>query len=747
MATPLNTIKNWFKTGLKPTQTQFWAWMDSFWHKDETIPQNKIESLQQSFDAKLDVEAYNPNGGSNIIFGPGFTVGAILGPVGGLYVTLANSDLEDPDDVYQDIAELLANQNVQQADESFFVIDASDAGDVTEGAAIFLLIADPVTGAIVDYVITWKAEDEESTTGSKFLGLFPTPEALNTAHAATAVSGNYADVDAGVGEDVQRYIWDNDDSKFVLQQGTGGTLTGSEIKAAYEAESDTNAFTNAEKSKLSALLPSIDKYTYSNTYTSPSTVFNGTQKGDKNIQRFESETAQQVTIDEDDYNVGDPIVIDRAGNGELEILAPTGKTFEGVRDLENRFFLPFPSTMAFGIKQPNGKIAWQGCRSGFTGRITITSYSDVFEDTTVDMVVLGSGFSSNMKRPEIINSGGAVINSFNYIDNENITLNITINAGTSGSDLDIRYDNGSIYDDISAITIGAVAGSAITLQTTSTSASFSPQTVSKSGDILKWTVTGDASGIYDANDPTIDLSGNTGVATITITSDDDLAGLTTCRFNTLSLVALDVTDWVDCTELFVFGNSGLTEIVGLDSLQIPSKFDVRNNGLTTLGTGIFPNLTNLQATGIKVTTLDAGVQFPNLQTLALTSSNLNSLNVTGLSSLTTFICGSYKGTSFIGLNTLSAMTQFNSTSGLYTTLDLTGSPLVKTVTIQVGQLTASSLNNVILTLDGHGLSNGTLNYISNANNPTATESVANDVLDAYNSLVAKGWSITGTIPS
>lgn len=57
MATPINNILNWFKTGLKPTQAQFWASWQSFWHKDETIPQDKIENLQQSFDDKLDVEA------------------------------------------------------------------------------------------------------------------------------------------------------------------------------------------------------------------------------------------------------------------------------------------------------------------------------------------------------------------------------------------------------------------------------------------------------------------------------------------------------------------------------------------------------------------------------------------------------------------------------------------------------------------------------------------------------------------
>lgn len=41
----LATLKNWFKTGLKPTQTQFWDTWDSFWHKDDLIPQTNIDGL------------------------------------------------------------------------------------------------------------------------------------------------------------------------------------------------------------------------------------------------------------------------------------------------------------------------------------------------------------------------------------------------------------------------------------------------------------------------------------------------------------------------------------------------------------------------------------------------------------------------------------------------------------------------------------------------------------------------------
>lgn len=39
------TIKNWFRTYLKPTQSQFWDTWDSFVHKNDVIPQTNIEGL------------------------------------------------------------------------------------------------------------------------------------------------------------------------------------------------------------------------------------------------------------------------------------------------------------------------------------------------------------------------------------------------------------------------------------------------------------------------------------------------------------------------------------------------------------------------------------------------------------------------------------------------------------------------------------------------------------------------------
>lgn len=50
----INTIKNWFKTGLKPTQEQFWAVWDSFRHKSDKIPVQEIQGLDELLFLKAD---------------------------------------------------------------------------------------------------------------------------------------------------------------------------------------------------------------------------------------------------------------------------------------------------------------------------------------------------------------------------------------------------------------------------------------------------------------------------------------------------------------------------------------------------------------------------------------------------------------------------------------------------------------------------------------------------------------------
>ena len=55
--TEKNTLKNWFKTGAKPTQEQFWNWQDSYWHKTDTIPQAQIQGLDTTLANKAETSA------------------------------------------------------------------------------------------------------------------------------------------------------------------------------------------------------------------------------------------------------------------------------------------------------------------------------------------------------------------------------------------------------------------------------------------------------------------------------------------------------------------------------------------------------------------------------------------------------------------------------------------------------------------------------------------------------------------
>ncbi|WP_286922911.1 hypothetical protein [Flavobacterium sp. UBA4197] len=57
--TSLTEMKNWFKTGFKPTQMQFWLSWDSFWHKEEIIPQANILYLETDLENKANLKGEN----------------------------------------------------------------------------------------------------------------------------------------------------------------------------------------------------------------------------------------------------------------------------------------------------------------------------------------------------------------------------------------------------------------------------------------------------------------------------------------------------------------------------------------------------------------------------------------------------------------------------------------------------------------------------------------------------------------
>ena len=92
-----------------------------------------------------------------------------------------------------------------------------------------------------------------SLEGSHYKGLHSSLEALQAAKPSSA-AGDYADVDAGAGSDVQRYLWDVSDAGW-KRLGASTPMTATQIKVEYESNVDTNAFTDAEKAKLAALQP------------------------------------------------------------------------------------------------------------------------------------------------------------------------------------------------------------------------------------------------------------------------------------------------------------------------------------------------------------------------------------------------------------------------------------------------------------------------------------------------------------
>jgi len=52
-------IYDWFMTGKKPTQAQFWASWSSFWNKSETIPQSAVSNLTTVLNAKTENDQFN----------------------------------------------------------------------------------------------------------------------------------------------------------------------------------------------------------------------------------------------------------------------------------------------------------------------------------------------------------------------------------------------------------------------------------------------------------------------------------------------------------------------------------------------------------------------------------------------------------------------------------------------------------------------------------------------------------------
>lgn len=60
----ITVLKQWFENGDYPTQQQFWDWMDSYFHKDESIGMSTIEGLTEVLQQLSDAIGQGSNNNS-----------------------------------------------------------------------------------------------------------------------------------------------------------------------------------------------------------------------------------------------------------------------------------------------------------------------------------------------------------------------------------------------------------------------------------------------------------------------------------------------------------------------------------------------------------------------------------------------------------------------------------------------------------------------------------------------------------
>lgn len=120
-------------------------------------------------------------------------------------------------------------------------------------------VSTDLTAYIDTKVLTIEERDKlAGLESSKYLGTYLSAEAIPT---EGATSGNYADVDAGPEATVERWIYDADSEVFVKSFSDIAGETSASVKAKYEENPNTNAFTDAEKTKLSTLVLTENNFT------------------------------------------------------------------------------------------------------------------------------------------------------------------------------------------------------------------------------------------------------------------------------------------------------------------------------------------------------------------------------------------------------------------------------------------------------------------------------------------------------
>jgi hypothetical protein len=213
--------------------------------------------------------------------------------------------------------------------------------------------------------------------------------------------------------------------------------------------------------------------------------------------------------------------------------------------------------------------------------------------------------------------------------------------------------------------------------------------------------------------------------------------------SSLILQAVDLTNFDALKDLYYYNRldvnladvilpvNNLIEIIRVSNTNLGSNFLLSN----------YPNLRQFRCEVFNIFSLPNILDFSNcvnLEYIQFRTSELHQNQIpiitTGLVNLHTFVYGG------------SAFSNYNYPLDFSTNINLTTVVVLRGTTQTDSVLTMPVLQQVMLDLASHNTTNGTLNYGPNVI-PPRTLNITDDVLDAYNELINRGWTITGGIPA
>lgn len=258
------------------------------------------------------------------------------------------------------------------------------------------------------------------------------------------------------------------------------------------------------------------------------------------------------------------------------------------------------------------------------------------------------------------------------------------------------------------------------IDTTSTSGGWGGAGAVNTGQTLRWSVSGGIIVPEVVNDnPSIDLTANAGTANIRVRNRDRLQGVETLTLLGQNITGIDITRCRNLTGLILQDNPALGSI-DLSQNNLMEALNLQNCGLSTLTISNMSNLGILEASENSLVALDV-TNNSQLYSLSVSNNNLDELDIAQNLYLTTIIAD----------------------NNLLRELEINDNESIIELRLQGNRLSSSNIDNILISLDTYGLSNGHLDYSNQipVSNPTLAS------LSAYNNLVAKGWTIIGNIPA